>query len=108
MPAAEHRPPGFCLLNEAAHLATSDVLDGVDVIVRTAEVAVCAVVVGALARSCPRVGHADGDRAVPARVAVRAGVGAEIRVERAVLLHDHDDVPDLVNADEPRRVRLRR
>src|SRR5262249_13574865 len=32
------------------------------------------------------------------RDAVRARVGAEVLVERAVLLHDHDDVLDLVDA----------
>ena len=74
------------------------VAERVDVIVRAACVAVRGVVVGPLAAPRQRIRRANGRHAVAHRNPVRAGKRAEIRIERTVLLHDHDHVPDLVNA----------
>ncbi len=45
------------------------------------------------------VGHAHARR-----YSVGAGIGAEVAVERPVLLHDHDDVADLVDAGQRRHL----
>ncbi len=100
MAVTEHRPPRARLLDEPGHRAAGDVLHRVDVVVRPAVVAVRGVVERPLACADLRIGHADRDLAVPPREAVRTRVRAEVGVERAVLLHDHDDVPDLVDARE--------
>ena len=96
-------PPLPRLLDEAVHRAAGDVLHRVDVVVRPAGVAVVRIVEGLHADSRPRVDAAHGRYAVPHRDPVRTGIRAEIGVERAVLLHDHDDVPDLVDAADGRR-----
>ncbi len=62
-------------------------------------VLVVRIVEGRHADAADRIGHAHA-RGDP----VRAGVSAEVGVERAVLLHDDDHVPDLVDAFE-RRIR---
>src|SRR5829696_10012272 len=49
----------------------------------------------------PGVVHAGGEAAVPRREPTRAGERPKVRVERPVLLHDHDDVPDPVDALRP-------
>jgi hypothetical protein len=88
---------GVPLLDEPVHLASCDVGLGVDVAVGAAPVDVGGVVVGALT-GAGRVGHAHRRDPVQHRDAVRPGIGAEVTVERTVLLHHHDDVPDLVDA----------
>ncbi len=58
------------------------------------------VVVGPSTDTGLRIGDADVDVAVRVpRESVRAGERAEVVIERAVLLHDHDDVGDVVDAD---------
>jgi hypothetical protein len=52
------------------------------------------IVVGKLAAPVPRIGHAHREAPVLRGDAVRAGEGAEVRVERAVFLHHHDHMPD--------------
>ena len=90
---AELPTAGLGARDEPAHAAAGDVAHRVDVVVRPAEVLVAPAVVRPVAAAAERVGHAD-----VLRDAVRAGVRAEVGVERPVLLHDHDDVPDLVDA----------
>jgi hypothetical protein len=82
--------------DEPVHPAAVDVEDRVAVVVRAAGVAIGAVVVGPLAQATLRIGNAHA-----LRNPVCTGIRAEVGVERAVLLHDHDHVPDLVDADEP-------
>ena len=65
--------------------------------VQSAEVDQSTVVVRIVARVCLRVRHAHRKVAIVGRDPVGTRIGAEIRVKRAVLLHDHDDVLDLVN-----------
>jgi hypothetical protein len=49
-----------------------------------------------------RVGDAHGRAAVSHRDPIGAGERTEVRIERPVLLHDDDDVLDLVDAGEAR------
>src|SRR5579884_1591231 len=93
--------------NEAVHLAAVDVGDGVGGRVRPAVVEVGGVVVGVDAGVVLGVGDADGELAVLGGEAVGAGEGAEVGVEGAVLLHDDDDVLDLVDALGGRRAARR-
>ena len=65
---------------------------------RPAAIDVADVVVGHLAETGLRIRHADVGAPVVHRDPVRAGEGPEVGIERAVLLHDHDDVLDLVDA----------
>jgi hypothetical protein len=62
-----------------------------------AAVHLAGVVVRVLAAAGPRI--VDADREVPVLRGdpIGAGEGAEVRVERAVLLHDHHHVPDPVD-----------
>jgi hypothetical protein len=96
--AADHAGVGDA--DEAIHLAAVHRLSSGLGAVRAAAIAKTRIVEGAHAVADP-VRHADGRRAVAHRDAVGAGVGAEVGVEGAVLLHDHDHVPDLVDAVEP-------
>ncbi len=92
---------------EAVHLPAVDVMDRVDHVVWAAGIAVIPVVVRLNADMRLRVGVA-GDRTRIARKTgdtVGAGIRPEVGVERAVLLHDHHDVLDLV--DPPARPRPR-
>jgi hypothetical protein len=50
-----------------------------------------------LAEAAERIGHANGRDAIPHRYPVRARVGAKVRIEASILLHDHDDMLDLVD-----------
>jgi hypothetical protein len=90
------------LADEAVHRAAAHVAHGVEVLVRAAAVPVARVVVRIDADVRARIGHAHGEAAVSARQTVGSRVRPEIGVERAVLLHDHDHVADLV---DPYRVR---
>src|SRR5579884_3863706 len=81
----------------AVHLAAVDVVDQVLPHVRPAGVVVVSVVIGTLALARPRVWNADGGDAVLHGDAVGTGEGAEVAVEGSVLLHDDDDVLDLVD-----------
>jgi len=79
--------------DEAVHLPARYVAQEGGLVVRVVSVAVMVV--------DPRLSTASVTRVRQARTsgnAVRAGEGPEIGVERPVLLHDHDDVLDLVNA----------
>ena len=86
------------LSDEAVHLAAVDVVNRIERPVRAADVSVVRVVEGADAAVRERVRDAHGRTAVFHRDPVRAGKRAEVRVEGAVLLHDHDHVLDRVNA----------
>jgi len=92
-PPARRRP-----CDKPAHRPAGDVGAGVGAEVRAAAIAIVAVVVGFDALLILGGGIADDGRAVRHGDAVGAGVGPEVAVERAVLLHDHDDVLDLVDA----------
>jgi len=69
--------------------------------VRTAAVQVVRVVERTDAAAVRGIRHAD-----VRRDSVRARIRAEVGVERPVLLHDHDDVLDLVDAGRRRRLPL--
>ena len=90
------RPGRVPLLDEPVHLAAVHVGHRVVLAVRPAAVAVRPVVVGPGAAAA-RVGHAHRGLPVLHGDAVRAGIRAEVGVERAVLLHDDDHVLDLVD-----------
>ncbi len=85
------------LADEAVHLAGAHVVHLVEVVVRPAAVAVARVVERAHTAVQGRVGHAHRRHTVSHRNPVRARVRPEVGVEGAVLLHDHDHVPDLVD-----------
>src|SRR3954462_1180416 len=84
--------------DEPVHLAAVDVADRVAVVGRPAGVAVGGVVVGPDARLVRRIGYTHRRHPALHRDAVGAGIRPEVGVERAVLLHDHDDVLDVVDA----------
>jgi hypothetical protein len=83
-----------CLPQEPVHRAAVDIRDGCCCSVRPATIDVVMVD----ERAHARLAFASGRDARPLRYPVGAGIAAEVRVERAVFLHDHDNVPDLVNA----------
>ena len=87
------------LADEAVHLAAVYVRGRVDRRMRPAVVCVRGCVVGRDAAAVLGVGQAWHAARVPcqARDAVRAGVGPEVVIERAVLLHDDHDVLDLLD-----------
>ena len=89
---------GLGLRDEAVHLPSVDVCRGVRC--RVGPTPVHVGVVGVGRDTLPRLGvvHADGGHAVLHRDPVGAGVGPEVGVEGPVLLLDHDDVLDLVDA----------
>ena len=91
------------LAYEAIHLPAVDVVDCVEGAVRAADVAVVRIVEGTYAPVRERIGDAHRRPAVLHRKPVRAREGAEVRVERAVLLHDHDHLLDRVDARPIRR-----
>jgi hypothetical protein len=93
--------------DEPVHLAAVHVAHGVQMLVRAAAVPVARVVVGIDAVVRAGIGHADGEAAVATRQPVGSRVHREVGVERAVLLHDHDHVADLVDPHERVRVRSR-
>ena len=66
--------------------------------VRPAGVDVGRIVKGSDARLARRIRDAHGGNTAPQRDPVGARIGAEVRVKGTVLLHDHDDVADLVDA----------
>ena len=86
------------LADEAVHLPAVDVGQGVDGGVRPAAVDIGVVDIGGDAGSGGGVVHAHGRPAVLHGDAVGPRKGCEVRVEGPVLLHDHDDVLDLVHA----------
>jgi hypothetical protein len=84
-------------VNEPVHRSAVDVGLGGLGAVGSADVDRRRVVVRAHAPSRGRVVDAHGGHAVPHGDPVRAGIGAEVGVERPVLLHDHDHVLDPVD-----------
>ena len=88
----------LCGPDEPVHLAAVDVRDRFAEIVPGAAVHQAGIVVRLVAALGARVGHAHGELAVLRGNAVGSRVGAEERIERPVLLHDDDDVPDLADA----------
>src|SRR5204863_4163568 len=87
------------LSDEAVHLPAVDVGGRIVRAVRPATVDVRMIDERLDARAeASRIGNADA-----LRNTVRTGVRAEVGVERSVLLHDHDDVPDVVDAAARRR-----
>src|SRR5215472_14672204 len=94
--------PGL-LGDETVHLAAVDVSDRALGAMRSAAIAILCVVEW-LHASALRVRYAHGKRAVArAGQPITARVGAEIAVVRTVLLHDDDDVLDLVDVARHRR-----
>ena len=87
------------LAQKSVHLAAVDIRNCVRMSVRTALIAVVAVMIRFRA-SDRRIGNAHSGRN-PIRTRIRAEIG----IERAILLHDDDDVADLMDA---RRVLRRR
>jgi hypothetical protein len=94
---------GIPLGDEAVHLAVVDVCFGGVVGVGPAVVRRVRVVVGSAAATGRGVGNTDAESPVLPRDPVRSGVGAEVVVERSVLLHDDDDVLDLPDRRRQRR-----
>jgi hypothetical protein len=95
---ASPAPCDLRLSDEAVHLAPVDVGDRIRGAVRAAGVEIVRVVKRLLASTLQRIGDADCELAV--RVAwqtVSPGIRAEVLIEGPVLLHDHDDVLDLVD-----------
>jgi hypothetical protein len=88
------------------HRAPVDIGAGILAEVWPPAVEVGAVVVRLDAPPRLGVGVADGGDAVRHGDAVGAGIGAEVAVERAILLHDNDDVLDLVDAARDERGRM--
>ena len=86
--------------HEPVHLPVVDVAHRVRQRMRSPAIRDARVVVRRDALARPRIGRADRRDAVDHWDPVGPWKGAEVMVERMVLLHDHDDVPDLV---EPRR-----
>ncbi len=87
-------------VDEPVHLATVDVGDRVEVPVRTPARVDVGADVGRDAATA-LIGVGDTDREGPVclgRDPVGAGVGAEVVIERSVLLHDEDEVVDLLQA----------
>ena len=103
---AAGREPTPGLAHEPVHLAVVDVAGGVEVLVRPAAVAVARIVERVEADPGARIRRADGEMAVVPWQPVRSRVSAEVRVEGPVLLHDHDDVADLVDPRDHMGVRL--
>ena len=89
---------GDRLPDEAVHLAAVDVCERVLRPVRAALVPRVRIMERADAAVSEQIGHADRGTAALHREPVGARVGAEVGVERAVLLHDHHHVPDRVDA----------
>jgi hypothetical protein len=88
--------------DEAVHTSPVDIGDRIGLSVRTPGVEIARVVEGLLATACRGIRRADRELAARSpRQAVRTGVGAEVLIEGAVLLHDQDHVLDLV---DPRKV----
>ena len=94
------------LSDEPVHLAPVDVGARVLGAVRATAVDERRIVVRAHALARAHVARADGRHAVTAGDPVGAGERAEVAVKRAVLLHDHDEVPDLVDPGREPRLRF--
>src|SRR5215212_6711334 len=95
------------LPDESVHQPVVDVVDGIEVVVGAADIAVARVVVRLDADSGLRVRRADERLAPVHRNPVGPRERPEVGVERAVLLHDDHDVLDLVDAYERYRFRSR-
>ena len=89
-------------IDEAVHLAVVDVQHGEAMPVRPTVVPVARIVERPAAPLRLEVVETGGRDPIPHRDPVGVGIRAEVGVERPVLLHDDDDVPDLVDADEGR------
>ena len=89
------------LADEPVHAAAVDVGRRSGRGMGAAEAAVFAIVEGADAPAAAPDPGRTGPSRIPRqpRNPVGAGVGAEVRIERAVLLHDDHDVADLVDPD---------
>src|SRR5579875_444685 len=87
----------LCLGNEAVHLAAIDVGGRVSSSVRATAVQILGIIVRLDALSSLWVVDANRRHAVLHRNAVRSWIGAEVGIERAILLHDHNDVFDLMD-----------
>src|SRR5437879_4118232 len=95
--------PGLLAGDEPVHLPTGGVGRGVRGGVRTAQVLVGGRVVWADHATVLGVADTDNRHTVLARDTVSPRIGAEVLIEGPVLLHDHDDVPDLGDVARARR-----
>ncbi len=82
--------------DEAIHLAAIDVRRGVTLAVRPAPVEIGGVVVRRDALPRGGIVHAHRGHAILHGDAICTRKGAEVAVEGAVLLHDHNDMLDLM------------
>src|SRR5205085_8751639 len=96
---------GLVTGNEPVHLPAVNVGRRVPRIVRASPAVVVMVLVRALTSAILRVRQTRGRMPVRISNPIRAWKHTEIRVERPVLLHDHDDMLNLV---DPRQRRRRR
>src|SRR5581483_6401194 len=87
------------LTNEPVHLAAVDIGGGARFAVRAAVIQVAAVVEWRHALAGGRIRHAHRGDAICHRDTICSREGTEVAIEGAVLLHDHDDVLDLVDPD---------
>ena len=88
--------------DEPVHAAPVDGRPGVPAVVQPAHVHQARVVVGALAPLQDGVFQAPREVSVPGGVAVRSGEGAEVGVERSVLLHHEHQVLQLAGGGSRR------
>src|SRR5260370_18310627 len=85
--------------DESVHPAAIDVGSRVLAAMRPAPGSITGVVIGTQTAPGQWVGHANRELTTLVRQAVGAGGGAEVLVEATVLLHAHDHVLDLLDAD---------
>ena len=90
--------------HEAVHTATVDVVDRGGMSVRAAHVHVVVVRIRLHAWSVAQVAKTHRRDTLRHWDAVGTGIRSEVAVERTILLHDHDDVLDLVDPDQRDRV----
>src|SRR5207253_2057002 len=86
------------LADKAIHLSAVDIILRGRLAVRPAAVQVIRIVERFHALPAARIFDADRWLAILHRDAVSAGKRPEVRVERSVLLHDDDDMLDLLDA----------
>ena len=82
---------------KAVHLAAIDVFDECLRVVGAAKIDVARIVIGPGARIRLQIRQANGEVSVARRYPVGSRERSEVRIERSILLHDDDDVLDLMN-----------
>ncbi len=90
-------PAFFSLSDEAIHLAVIDVGRGVGCTVWPSVIEVLCVVIWFDALTCFGIIDAHCGDTVLHGDTIRTGIGSEVGIERAILLHNDDDMLDFVN-----------